>query len=81
VVERDLARAELTLADEVFVSGTAAELVALSEIDDQTIGHGGTGPVTAELQRVFEGALRGREPRYADWLDIVEVPSRAAATT
>jgi branched-chain amino acid aminotransferase len=79
VVERDIARAELTLADEVFVSGTAAELVALSEIDDQEVGAGGTGPITAELQRVFESALRGGEPRYADWLDIVEAPSRASA--
>ncbi len=73
MVERDIARAELILADEVFVSGTAAELVALSEIDDQVIGAGGTGPITAELQRVFEDALRGREPRYAEWLDIVDV--------
>jgi branched-chain amino acid aminotransferase len=79
VVERDIARAELIIADEVFVSGTAAELVALSEIDDQTIGAGGTGPITAELQRVFEDALRGREPRYTEWLDVVDVPARAAA--
>jgi branched-chain amino acid aminotransferase len=81
VVERDVARAELILADEVFVSGTAAELVALSEIDDQVIGAGGTGPITAELQRVFEDALRGREPRYGEWLDIVDVPARATAST
>ncbi|MBV9818345.1 MAG: branched-chain amino acid transaminase [Solirubrobacterales bacterium] len=81
VIERDLTRSELMLADEVFVTGTAAELVALCEIDDQKIGQGGTGPITAELQRVFEGALRGTEPRYADWLDVVEVPSRASAAT
>ena len=79
VTERDIARAELILADEVFISGTAAELVAVAEIDDQTIGAGGTGPITAELQRVFESALRGGEPRYADWLDVVEVPTRTAA--
>ena len=79
VIERDIARAELILADEVFISGTAAELVAVAEIDDQTVGQGGTGPITAELQRVFESALRGGEPRYADWLDVVEVPTRSAA--
>ncbi len=79
VTERDVARAELILADEVFCSGTAAELVAMSEIDDQVIGEGGTGPVTREIQQVFEGALRGREPRYAEWLDVVELASRAAA--
>jgi branched-chain amino acid aminotransferase len=80
VVERDLARAELILADEVFMSGTAAELVAVREIDDQPIGvSGGRGPITTELQRVYDDALRGRDPRYLDWLDIVQVPSRAAA--
>ena len=79
VTERDIARAELVLADEVFISGTAAELVAVSEVDDQTVGEGGTGPITAELQRVFESALRGGEPRYADWLDVVEVPTRTGA--
>ncbi len=80
VVERNLARAELYLADEVFMSGTAAELVPVREIDDHRIGADdqGGGSVTRELQRVFEDALHGRDPRYAEWLDIVEVPSKAA---
>ncbi len=79
VVERDLARAELYLAEEVFMSGTAAELVPVREIDDHAIGEGGAGPITLELQRVFDDALHGRDPRYAEWLDIVEVPSKSAA--
>ncbi len=74
VVERDLARAELYLADEVFLSGTAAELVPVREIDDHAIGSGQPGPVTQELQRVFEDALHGRDPRYLEWLDVVSVP-------
>ncbi len=77
VIERDLARAELYLADEVFLTGTAAELVPVREIDDHAIGGGKPGPVTRELQRVFDDALHGREPRYADWLDLVEVPTKA----
>ncbi len=77
VVERNLARAELYLADEVFMSGTAAELVPVREIDDHQIGRGEPGPITRELQRVFEDALHGRDPRYADWLDVVKVPSKA----
>jgi branched-chain amino acid aminotransferase len=77
VVERDLARAELYLADEVFMSGTAAELVPVREIDDHTVGTGEPGPITRELQRVFEDALHGRDPRYAHWLDVVQVPSKA----
>jgi branched-chain amino acid aminotransferase len=77
VVERDLARAELTLADEVFMSGTAAELVPVKEIDDHQIGGGEPGPITRDLQRIFEAALHGRDPRYAEWLDVVKVPSKA----
>jgi branched-chain amino acid aminotransferase len=76
VVERDIARAELYLADEVFMSGTAAELVPVSEIDDHAIGTGQPGPVTNELQRVFDDALHGRDPRYLEWLDVVKVPSK-----
>jgi branched-chain amino acid aminotransferase len=79
VVERDLARAELYLADEVFMTGTAAELCPVREIDDHTIGSGEPGPVTREIQRVFDDALHGRGPRYTEWLDVVEVPSRTAA--
>jgi branched-chain amino acid aminotransferase len=78
VVERDVARAELYLADEVFMCGTAAELVPVREIDDHTIGSGGRGPVTSEIQRVFDDALHGRDPRYVEWLDHVQVPSKAA---
>ena len=78
IVERNLARAELYLAEEVFLSGTAAELVPVREIDDHTIGSGGPGPITQAVQRVFEDALHGRDPRYAAWLDVVQVPTKAA---
>jgi branched-chain amino acid aminotransferase len=77
VVERDLARAELILADEVFMSGTAAELVPVREIDDHVIGSGEPGPITRELQRVFDDALHGRDPRYTEWLDVVKLPTKA----
>jgi branched-chain amino acid aminotransferase len=75
VIERDLVRSELILADEVFLSGTAAELVPVREIDDHVIGEGVPGPITLELQRAHDDALYGRDPRYADWLDVVSVPS------
>jgi branched-chain amino acid aminotransferase len=78
VVERDLARAELYLADEVFLSGTAAELVPVCEIDDQIVGSGTRGPITEAVQQVFFDALHGRSERYREWLDVVNVPSRAA---
>jgi branched-chain amino acid aminotransferase len=78
VVERDVARAELYLADEVFLTGTAAELVPVREIDDHAIGEGVPGPITRELQRTFDDALHGRVERYRDWLDVVPVPSKTA---
>jgi branched-chain amino acid aminotransferase len=77
VVERDLARAELVLAEEVFLSGTAAELVPVREVDDHTIGSGVPGPITRELQRVFDDALHGRDARYGEWVDVVQVASKA----
>ncbi len=78
VVERDITRTELYTAEELFASGTAAEIAAIREVDGHAVGDGRRGPVTAELQRVFEDAIRGREPRYAHWLDHVEVPAPAS---
>jgi branched-chain amino acid aminotransferase len=79
LVERNLARAELYLADELFMTGTAAELTPIREIDDHVVGDGKRGPVTTQLQRVFEDALYGRDPRYAAWNDVVPVVSPKAA--
>ena len=75
VVERDVSRAELYLADEIFMSGTAAELVPVREVDDHTIGDGVPGEITRAVQRVFDDALHGREERYREWLDPVPVSS------
>jgi branched-chain amino acid aminotransferase len=75
VVERPIARAELYLADEVFLTGTAAELVPVREIDDHAIGAGTRGPITAAIQQAFTDALRGRSERYAKWNEVVEVPA------
>jgi branched-chain amino acid aminotransferase len=78
-LERHVARAELYLADEVFLTGTAAELVPVREIDDHAIGSGRPGEITMVLQRAFDDALHGRSARYDDWLDYVEVRERASA--
>jgi branched-chain amino acid aminotransferase len=78
-VERDIARAELYMADEVFLTGTAAELVPVREVDDHAIGDGKPGEITLVLQRAFDDALHGRSERYAEWLDYVEVRDRARA--
>ena len=62
---------------EVFLTGTAAELVPVREIDDHAVGAGEPGPITRELQRVFDDALHGRDPRYMSWLDVVKLPTKA----
>jgi branched-chain amino acid aminotransferase len=71
VVERSVARAELYLADEVFLSGTAAELVPVREIDDHAIGAGGRGEITRVLQGAFDDAIHGRSEAYREWLEPV----------
>ncbi len=81
VVEATISRDQLYTADEVFVCGTAAECVALREIDFRTIGNGATGPVTRRLQRAYHAAVRGEHPRSEGWCSYVEsVESRARAT-
>jgi branched-chain amino acid aminotransferase len=78
VVERDIARGELYHADELFMTGTAAELTPIREVDDLPVGDGARGPVTTEVQAILEDALHGRSERYAGWLD--RVPSPATST-
>jgi len=77
LVERDIARGELYLADEVFMTGTAAELTPLREVDDRPVGTGEPGAITRAIQAVFEDALHGRSERYAEWLDVLPAPARA----
>jgi branched-chain amino acid aminotransferase len=77
VVERDIGRSELYLAEEVFFTGTAAELVPVREIDDHPLPC--PGDITKVVQAKFEDALHGRAPEYAEWLDPVEQPSRVAS--
>jgi branched-chain amino acid aminotransferase len=76
VEERDVARAELYLADEVFFTGTAAELVPVREIDDHPLG--APGEITRHVQDKFEDALHGRADEYREWLDVVETPSKVS---
>jgi len=76
VVEREISRGELYFADEVFMTGTAAEVCPINEIDEHRIGP--PGPVTQRLQERFFRVTEGNDPRSADWLDYVESPARAS---
>jgi branched-chain amino acid aminotransferase len=76
VEEANLIRTELYLADEVFMTGTAAEVTPVRAIDDVELG---VGPVTLELQKAYLDTVNGRNDRWSHWLDIVEVRDTAAA--
>ena len=71
VAEQVITRDQLYMADELFVCGTAAEVIGLREVDARPIGSGATGPVTRALQAAFHDAVRGRAARYAEWLTPV----------
>jgi branched-chain amino acid aminotransferase len=72
VVHDALVRTDLYTADEAFLTGTAAEVVPIREVDDRTVGEGRPGPITKRIQETYFGAVRGEIDRYKDWLDYVE---------
>jgi branched-chain amino acid aminotransferase len=69
VEETPLIRSDLYLADEVFMTGTAAEVTPVRAVDDQDLG---VGPVTREIQSHYLDTVNGRSERWAHWLDVVE---------
>jgi branched-chain amino acid aminotransferase len=71
VVEQRFTRDELYTADEVFFTGTAAEVTPVREIDDRTIGLGRPGPVTKEIQTTFFQAAHGELDQYKDWVSYL----------
>jgi len=71
ILEQPISRDQLYIADEVFVCGTAAECIGLSEIDFRKIGDGKTGKVTREIQTVYHEAIRGKVAKYESWCDYV----------
>lgn len=73
-----LSRADLSAADEVFLTGTAAEIVPIREVDGTPVGLGEPGPVTTHLQRTYAAVTRGQEPKFRSWLSWV-VPSPPVA--
>lgn len=72
VVESQISRDQLYIADEAFVCGTAAELEPIREIDFRTIGDGKMGRLTRQIREAYHDAVHGRHPLSAGWLDYVE---------
>ncbi len=71
VIEGRLTRDQLWLADEAFLTGTAAEVTPVREVDDRAIGDGTVGPITKRLQSRFFDLVRGKDGSHAEWFTKV----------
>ncbi len=67
VIERSIDRTEVFIADELFLTGTAAQITAVTKVDHRPVGKGEMGPVTSKLRALFEDIVRGKNPKYAHW--------------
>ena len=76
IQSRSLIRDELFLADELFFTGTAAEVTPIREVDNRIIGSGKRGPITEKLQTTFFEIVKGQHPDYHKWLSFVEQPTK-----
>ncbi|MFQ5381826.1 MAG: branched-chain amino acid transaminase [Dehalococcoidia bacterium] len=76
VLERPIDRSELYVADEVFMTGTAAHLTPVVEVDRRQVGDGGPGPITSQLSRLYYDCIRGNSDKYEHWC----TPARVRVT-
>lgn len=79
VVERPIDRTEVYLAEEFLMTGTAAQVTAVTMVDHRPIGSGTMGPITAELRKAFDDVVRGRNPSYRHWIEPVYVTEKTVA--
>lgn len=71
VLERPIDRTEVYLCDEFFMVGTAAQVTAVTKVDQRAIGEGVMGPVTTQLRKIYDDLVRGKLPAYARWVQPV----------
>lgn len=71
VTEREMERDDLYSADEIFMTGTAAEVKSVSQVDDVTVGDGKMGRITKDLQKSFMDVVMGRDERFSHWLQYI----------
>ncbi len=70
IVEKRITRDEVYIADEVFFTGSAAEVTPIREVDNRTIGNGGRGPITEKLQTMYFDVVHGRSEAHKHWLTL-----------
>ena len=71
--ERRIRRSELYFAEEVFLTGTAAHIQAVGELDNRPIGTGFVGEVTSKINVIYQKAIRGENPKYSDWCTEIKI--------
>ncbi|MFN3333895.1 MAG: aminotransferase class IV, partial [Caldilinea sp.] len=71
VIEREIDRSEIYVADEAFFCGTGVQVVAVASVDHRPVGSGRIGPITQRLRDLYFRVVRGQEPAYAHWLTPV----------
>ncbi len=67
VVQRSIDRTEVYICDELFMTGTAAQVTAVTKVDHRPVGDGNMGPVTIKLRKLYDDAVRGKLPKYRHW--------------
>ena len=67
VMERSIDRTELFICEELFMTGSAAQIVAITKVDHRTVGKGEMGPVTGKIRELFDDVVRAKNPKYAHW--------------
>ncbi len=72
VIEKQLSRDEVYVADECFLTGTAAEITPIRELDDKKIGSGSAGKITQMVQEKYHSIIHGKDKKYEKWLDFTE---------
>ncbi|GAC1321927.1 MAG: branched-chain amino acid transaminase [Chloroflexota bacterium] len=80
-VSRAVARSELYYADEMFLTGTGAQVAPVTSVDRRLVGDGEIGPITRKMQDMYFQVVKGRNPKYMDWLTRAEVKAPTAAAT
>ena len=73
IKEKTIFRSELYLADEVFLTGTAAHITPVGQLDKRTIGTGETGQITTKIQNLYSDIVRGNNSKYLDWCTSVQI--------
>lgn len=72
VEERNISKAEIFSADEIFLCGTGSEIAGVTYIDKREIGNGKTGPVTGQIKKLYFDIVHGKNPKYLNWLTKIE---------